>query len=483
MIGASSPRDDVGPKSPASAHYPADMQRDDVLHARVVFTDQPHARLLRLDTAAAEAVPGVVAVLTAADVPVNEYGLTMFDQPVLIGTESTRRSAIPCDISRWEADHLALVVAETHAAAAPIWPPVHRVRMGATLPIIADIDAALRNEVILRPEIQATRTSTGHTTRPAVTSMRRSARPMSSSSRSYDVPYQEHAYLQPEAAVAISTATAESPSRSPASGPTRIRSRSRTRSICHATGFGSSIPAIGGAFGGREDMSLQIVHRAGRVRLGERGEHRPIRCQWSREESIVGHHKRHRGRIRPTWGAMRDGRVVAARGRRVARCRAVQLHVQQGAREPAHVGLRTLRDSEHPRRQPRRVHQRRTGGAFRGFGAPQGAFAAECQMNKLADALGLDPVEIRRDQRLPRGFHRPHRNGHARRRQFADRDRSVRDGRSLGQPVGRGRSVQRARFAAGRAGRDSDAAEGSPPPTRTSASPSAFPNAARPGSC
>ena len=146
MIGASAPRRDGWEKVTGAARYPADIQPDAVLHSRVVFTDQPHARLLRLDTVAAEAVPGVVAVLTSADVPVNEYGLTMFDQPVLIGTASTGRSAIPCDISRWEADHLAVVVAETRAAA----------DIGAAalvceweqLPIVCDIDEALRNEVL-----------------------------------------------------------------------------------------------------------------------------------------------------------------------------------------------------------------------------------------------------------------------------------------------------------------------------------------------
>ena len=70
-------------------------------------------------------------------------------------------------------------------------------------------------------------------------------------------------------------------------------------------------PAIGGAFGGREDMSLQIVLALASLRLAELGETRPIRSQWSREESIVGHHKRHRGRIHARWGAKSDGTLVA----------------------------------------------------------------------------------------------------------------------------------------------------------------------------
>ena len=89
MVGAAAIRHDAHGKVTGEAGYPADRMPADALHAVVVFTDQPHARLVSLDCSAAEAVDGVVAVVTAADVPVNEYGLTMFDQPVLIGVEHT----------------------------------------------------------------------------------------------------------------------------------------------------------------------------------------------------------------------------------------------------------------------------------------------------------------------------------------------------------------------------------------------------------
>ena len=75
------------------------------------------------------ASPGVVTVVTAADVPVNEYGLTLFDQPVFIGLNDTGRSSVPCDVSRWEADHLAVVVAESLSEAARVCS--NRYRVGA----------------------------------------------------------------------------------------------------------------------------------------------------------------------------------------------------------------------------------------------------------------------------------------------------------------------------------------------------------------
>ena len=116
-LGRDVPRVDAVAKVTGAAAYPADRFPPDALVAKVVFTDRPHARLVALDAAPAEAVPGVVAVFTAADVPVNEYGLTQFDQPVLVGVEHTGRSDVPADVSRWEADHLAVVVAESGAAA------------------------------------------------------------------------------------------------------------------------------------------------------------------------------------------------------------------------------------------------------------------------------------------------------------------------------------------------------------------------------
>ena len=112
-VGRPAVRVDAPDKLTGAADYPADRIPEDALWAMAVFTDQPHARLIDLDFSAAEAVPGVVAVLGSADVPVNEYGLVKRDQPVFVGLRHTGRAMVACEVSRWEADHLALVVAET----------------------------------------------------------------------------------------------------------------------------------------------------------------------------------------------------------------------------------------------------------------------------------------------------------------------------------------------------------------------------------
>ena len=310
-----------------------------------MFTDQPHARLRRLDVARAEATPGVVAIFTAADVPINEYGLTMFDQPVLIATPEVAAEAgdsaraVDATVSRWEADHLAVIVADdvdaADRAAAAIeveW---------EQLPVVPDIDAALVDGApVLHPEAPDAANPDG--TQPSNIYQTFKIRKGDLSAgwaeaavvveATYDVPYQEHAFLQPEAAVAYiddaDRVTVE------VAGQWAHEDQEQ---IAHALGLPLDrvrviYPAIGGAFGGREDMSLQIVLALAAFRLGERGDRRAITSRWSREESIVGHHKRHRGRIPRAMGCYRR-RGAHRRGERsLARRRCLQLHLEQGPR-------------------------------------------------------------------------------------------------------------------------------------------------------
>ena len=140
-VGSSELRVDALAKVTGRAEYPGDRSREGDLVAKVVFTNQPHARLRLLDVGKAKATPGVLAVLTSSDVPVNEYGLTMRDQPVFIGIENSGRSRVPSNISRWEADHLALVVGESRDAVAIGAEAI--VADWEELPIIENIDEAL----------------------------------------------------------------------------------------------------------------------------------------------------------------------------------------------------------------------------------------------------------------------------------------------------------------------------------------------------
>ncbi len=401
-VGATPLRIDSHGKVTGEAQYPSDRIPDDALWAKVVFTNQPHARLVSLDVSAAQATDGVVAVFTGADVPVNEYGLTLFDQPVMISTEHSGASDVPCDVSRWEADHLAVVVAESveaaDAGAGAIkaqWEP---------LPVLSDIDAALADDApLIHPENDEP-TNNYYSYKIRKGSMDEGwAQAAVVVEATYEVPYQEHAYLQPEAAVSYlddeGRVTVE------VAGQWTHEDREQ---IAHALALDIDqvrviYPAIGGAFGGREDMSLQIVMALAAWRLAEQGEDRPVASVWSREESIVGHHKRHRGRIRAKWGADADGRITAVESEAWLDAGAYN-YTSNKVLGNLHIGQGGPYEVPNARIDSHAVYTNAVpGGAFRGFGGPQAAFAAECQMNRLAEALEMDPVEIRRINTLRDG--------------------------------------------------------------------------------
>lgn len=398
-VGESVARLEGHDKATGRARYPADLFDADALWAVAVFTNQPHARLLALEVTVAEAAPGVVGVLTAADVPTNSYGLTLCDQPVMVGLAQHSDPAGPaCDVSRWEADHLALVIAETErqarAAAALIdasWEP---------LPVIDDLDSMLAatqrgDAPLLHPENGL----------PSNVYERRRTRKGDMSAGwaaaavvvedTYTLPHQEHAYLQPEAATATTLdgqivvtiagqwahEDREQIARSLQVEPDRVR---------------VIYPAIGGAFGGREDASLQIVMALGAKWLAERGINRQLAARWSREESIIGHHKRHRAKVHARWGADGDGKLTAVESTAWLDAGAYN-YTSNKVLANLHLGLAGPYEAVNAHVDSAAVYTTSVpGGAFRGFGAPQATFVAEGQMDRLAAALSIDPVEIRR---------------------------------------------------------------------------------------
>ncbi|MGB1251243.1 MAG: xanthine dehydrogenase family protein molybdopterin-binding subunit [Candidatus Promineifilaceae bacterium] len=392
-IGKSDYKIDANGKVTGATLYPGDIQPADCLHAKVVFSDQPHARMLRIDFSAAEAVDGVVAIFGSADIPINEYGLTMFDQPVMIGVDGSGRSDVPHDVSRWEADQIAIVVAESAEAAQLAAEKI--VIEWEQLPILDTIDAALHSDILIHPE-HPSGSNAYYQLKIRKGDMDAGwAAADVTVEGSYEIPYQEHAYLQPEAAVSYVDEA----------GRVTVEiagqwTHEDQEQIAHALDLPLDqvrviYPAIGGAFGGREDMSLQIVMALASWRLSQRGDFRPIRSQWSREESIVGHHKRHRATVHTKWGATNDGRITAVE---------VDGYLDAGAYNYTsnkvlgnfHVTVGGAYEIPNARIDSHAVYTNSVpGGAFRGFGAPQGIFVAECQMNKLAAVLGIDPVEIR----------------------------------------------------------------------------------------
>ncbi len=392
-------RQDGPGKVTGATRYPADGVPADALHAKVVFSDQPHARMVAFDASAAEAVDGVVMVLTAADVPVNEYGLTLFDQPVLVGLNSTGRTAVACDVSRWEADKIAIVVAETPEAATQgaatlkvEWEP---------LPVVGDIEAARTDEVLVHPEAKSNIYTELNIDKGDIAAGWAAADVVIEGT--YELPYQEHAYLQVEAA----TAWIDDEGRITVETSGQWTHEDREQ-IAHALDLDEDqvrviYAAIGGAFGGKEDMTLQIVLALAASKLQQRGIDRPVHCKWSREESIVGHHKRHRATIHARLGASSDGKITAVEADVWLDAGAYN-YTSNKVLGNAHLSVGGAYEIPNARINSQAIYTTTVpGGAFRGFGGPQGSFVAETQMNKLAEALKIDPVELRRINTLRDG--------------------------------------------------------------------------------
>lgn len=400
-IGRTSPRPDGPAKADGSALYPDDIYAPDALHAKVVFSDRPHARMLSMDLTETLATAGVITVVTAADIPMNEYGLTMFDQPVLIGVDATGKSVVPSDISRWEADQIAVVVAETPEAALAGANALNVVWVD--LPIAGDLAEANSGDTLVHPE-NGLDTNSYHKLK-----IRRGDMEAAWDEAdiivegSYTLPHQEHAYLQPEAGVAYiderNRVTVE------IAGQWTHEDREQ---IAHALELPDEevrviYPAVGGAFGGREDMSLQIVLAAAARKVHAMGFARPVRTVWNREESIVGHHKRHRAEVTTRWGVRSDGRVVAVEADAALDAGAYN-YTSNKVLANLHLTLTGPYNILSAHIDSRAVYTHSVpGGAFRGFGGPQGAFVAETQMNKVAEALGMDPIEVRKLNLLHEG--------------------------------------------------------------------------------
>ncbi len=379
LIGASPPRPDAWGKVTGAARYPADLVRADMLHLKVVFAGRPRALVRAIDAAAALRHPGVVAVLTGEDVPYNAHGLIDADQPVLVA---------PGDEARFEGDKIALVVAESPEAA----------EAGARLvgidfedlPAITDPRAALDEGAPLVHRSLGTNLLLHAPIRKGDVARGFHEADVTLDGE-FELSWQEHAFLQPESGIAypdeqgrIVVETA---------GQWLHEDRRQIAAVLRLPEERVVVryAAIGGAFGGREDLSLQHL-----LALAAWTFQRPVALVWSREESMIAHHKRHPMRIRCRWGATRDGRITAVQADVLADGGAyastsvevtkVATLFASGCYEVPNIAVdgRVVYTNNIPC------------GAFRGFGAPQAHFAAESMVTRLAHALGLDPAELRR---------------------------------------------------------------------------------------
>ncbi len=384
-VGTSIPRVDALGKVIGAAEYSGDRIQPNTLHMKILMAERPHAQVLAIRSEKARAASGVVAVFTAADVPVNEYGLQIPDQPVLCGPGSSIHGA---EFVRFVGDQVAVVVAESEAQAAAALKLIEVDY--EDLPPLTDPIAAMRPDAyLLHPERGNTNICVRYKIRKGDVDAA-FAKADAIVECEYHTPVQEHAYLQPEAGLAYideeGRVTVE------CAGQWTHADR---ESIAHALGLPEEqvrviYPAIGGAFGGREDISVQIVLALAALKL-----RRAVKIIWSRRESIIGHGKRHAVSLHAKWGATRDGKLIA-----------VQNEIIGDGGAYMYTTNKVLGNSAITSTGPYSVENVKTdiygvytnnipGAAFRGFGAPQALFMAESQMNKLAEKLGIDPIEFR----------------------------------------------------------------------------------------
>jgi len=418
IVGASPPRPDALDKGTGAARYPADLVRPGMLHAAAVFAHRAHARILNVDAAEALALPGVRAVLTAQDVPYNRFGLIVADQPLLCE-----------DVVRFYGDRVALVVADSAAAARAA---ATRVKVAyEDLPAVTSAQAALaegaprvhadRSNVLLHQKIRKGDVAAGFAQADVVLEGR------------FTTGWQEHAYLQPDAGISYW----EGDNLILETAGQWLHEDRRQIAAMFAMPEEKVVvryAKIGGAFGGREDLSLPplVALAAWKLRV-------PVAMVWNREESIIGHHKRHPFTIATKWGAKRDGTIVAAQ---------VDLLADGGAY--ASTSAEVLKCAAIFACGPYALPNVATdatvvytnnvpSGAFRGFGTPQAHFAAESMVTRLAHALGLDPADVRRKNLYKEGDLET--TGHP-----------LPPGVSIREVFERCLEEKRARFGAGRAG-------------------------------
>ncbi len=377
-VGARLARYDAVRTALGERPYVDDLDRPGLLHGAVVLSRHARARVNRIDTSKARACAGVVAVVTAADVPGERwYGLIEHDWPGLVAEGEEVRCV---------GDVLAAVAAVDR----------HTARLAAAL-VEVDYEvrpAVLDAEASLAPG--APRVNPKHENLLSHSSIRRgnADRALASSAHVVRGTWQtqriEHLYLEPESALAEPRPDGGLHLYTQGQGIFDDRRQVAAFLAMPEEELFVTLVPNGGAFGGKEDMSVQA-----QTALLARATGRPVKLTLSREESIRLHPKRHPIRMEYAVGCDADGRLTAVKARMVG---------DSGAY--ASVGAKVLERAAGHACGPYRVAHiaiestavytnNPPCGAMRGFGANQAHFAMEGCMDLLAKKTGLDPWEIR----------------------------------------------------------------------------------------
>ncbi len=379
-VGESVRRIDGVPKVKGSFAYGSDLWHEDMLWGHTLRSPHPNARVRSVDIAQAVGSAGVHAVLLADDVPGKKtYGLEFADQPVMASTR-VRYQGEPVAVVAADDPELARRAAALIAVDYEVLPAVldmeDALKPGA--PHVHDFGNVLRHVRIAHGDLQAEADVwvEGY----------------------YETGMQDQAPLGPEAGLAMPAQD----------GGVDLYVSTQwlhvdRRQIAPCLGLPEEkvriyLAGVGGAFGAREDVHMQIHACMLALYTG-----RPVKMSYGREESFFGHVHRHPSRIWMRHGASRDGKLVNVRARLLvdggayaSSSSAVIGNASTFACGPYEVPNALIEGTCVYTNNP-------PCGAMRGFGAVQACFAYEAQMDKLAKALGMDPIEIRVQNALSTG--------------------------------------------------------------------------------
>jgi len=391
QVGKGLTRTDAPGKAAGRTPYAGDYVMPGMLHAKVVRAKVASATLRGLDVSKARALPGVVCVLTAAELPDR---LAATDMPGQTGQErlKTDQQILVRERVRYDGEPLALIAAESRDIAeraaqlveadlvplAGVYDPLEALKPGA--PIVQGTDNVVAGHKIRKGDAAA-----GLAAADIVVE------------NTFRTPFQEHAFLEPEVGLAW------------ADENDVINIRVSTQVIEHFRFIADAIGVphnkvrirgalVGGGFGGKEDVTVETY-----LALLAKHSGRPVRLEYSREDSFVGHGKRHPFILTYRTGVMADGRItglevdmVADAGAYVFLSPYVLLYAAVAAPGPYRIDNLTV-DSKAV------ATNNMYTSAFRGFGGLQACAAYEQQMDEIAKALGMDRIELRRRNYLQTG--------------------------------------------------------------------------------
>ena len=391
QVGEPLARIDAPGKVTGRTPYAGDYSMPGMLHMKVVRADVASARLARIDVSGARALAGVACVVTAADLPGRGAAT---DIPGQVGRKrlDTDQPILAGDRIRYFGEPLALIAAETRDLAERaaervefelepvpgVYDPVEAMKPGA--PIVTGPDNVVAERRIRKGDVEA-----GFAEADIVVE------------NTFRTPFQEHAFLEPEVGLAWVDENEV------------VNIRVSTQVIEHFRPIADAIGVphnkvrirgalVGGGFGGKEDLTVEVY-----LALLARRTGRPVRLEYTREDSFVGHGKRHPFLLTYRTGVTKEGRITALQVRMVADSGAyvflspyVLLYALVAAPGPYRI------DNLDVFARAAATNNMYTS-AFRGFGALQACAAYEQQMDEVAKAIGLDRMEFRRRNFLRTG--------------------------------------------------------------------------------